>query len=128
MKRLKSATSIAVAIVGLLALGTATAAKLITGADIKDHSITGKDIKKASIPLSALKGVPTAGTAGPQGPKGDPGVVGARGPTGPVALNWVGTLSGPIAVSIDPSSALEFVGYPAEVAVASGYRGLAEAT
>ena len=29
----------------------ATAAKLITGKDIKDHSITGKDIKKGSSPL-----------------------------------------------------------------------------
>ena len=43
------------------------AAKLITGKDIKDHSITGKDIKKASIPLSALR--TAAGPPGRAGPK-----------------------------------------------------------
>lgn len=131
MGRLTSTATIAVVVLGLLALGTATATKLITGKDIRDHSITGRDIKRGSIPLSSLRAVPTPGAVGPQGPKGNPGVVGAIGPAGPPglsALDRVGTLSGPIPASIAPSSSLEFVGNPAEVDLASAYRGVLEAT
>jgi hypothetical protein len=132
-RRAKSPLLLAVAIVALLSLGTAGAAKLITGRDIADHSITGRDIRKGSLPLSALKATPR-GPIGPPGSKGDPGsrgnpgVVGAEGPAGPAPIATVGTLTGPIAATIAPSTSFQFIGSPAEVFVASGYRGVAEAT
>ncbi|EHN11651.1 hypothetical protein PAI11_14560 [Patulibacter medicamentivorans] len=81
----------------VLALGgTATAAKLITGGDIKNNSITGKDVKSRSLALSdlstsarkALRGQtgpagPAGPAGGPVGPKGDTGAAGPAGPAGP---------------------------------------------
>jgi hypothetical protein len=58
--------------------GTATAAKLITGKDIKNGSITIKDLspqlraKLATSPQAGAKGDP--GERGDTGPKGDPGL------------------------------------------------------
>jgi hypothetical protein len=106
----------------------AGAAKLITGKDIKNHSITGKDIRKGSLPLSVLKGTPPAGK---QGPKGETGIVGAKGSTGPTgssAITEVFSMGGPIAASIPSSPTPAFVGEPAEVTVFSGDQGLIEGT
>lgn len=61
----------------IVAAGTATAATLITGAQIKDGSITGKDIKDKSITAADVKGV-----AGPKGATGAPGPAGPAGPAG----------------------------------------------
>jgi hypothetical protein len=77
--------------VSLLALavasaGTATAATLLTGANIKDGSITGKDIKNKSITAADVKGIVGAkgatGLAGAVGPAGAAGVSGAAGVPG----------------------------------------------
>jgi hypothetical protein len=132
-RRVKSPLLLAVAIVAMLSLGTAGAAKLITGKEIADHSITGRDVKKGSLPLSALKATPRGpvgqqGSKGDRGAKGEPGVVGAEGPAGPAPIATVGTLTGPIPASIAPSTSFKFIGSPAEVFLASGYRGVAEAT
>ena len=126
--RLKIPT-IVIAVVALVVgvSSGAVAAKLITGKDIKNHSITGKDIKKGSLPLSVLKSKPT----GQQGPKGEAGIVGAKGSTGPggaAAITEVLALGGPIAPSIPSSPSPAFVGNPAEVTVFSGDQGLIEAT
>jgi hypothetical protein len=128
VRRLKDSTFLIVVTVVLLAAGTATAAKLITGKDIKNHSITGKDIKKGSLPLSVLQGKPPTGQ---QGPKGETGIVGAKGSTGPAgasAITEVFSMGGPIAASIPSGSTLKFVGEPAEVTVFSGDQGLIEGT
>jgi hypothetical protein len=127
-QRIKSPLVLGALIVMLLSVGVAGAAKLITGKDIKDHSITGKDIKKGSLPLSVLKGKPPTGQ---QGPKGETGVVGAKGSTGPAgasAITEVFSMGGPIAASIASGSTLKFVGEPAEVTVFSGDQGLIEGT
>ncbi len=128
VRRLKDSTFLIVVTVALLAAGTATAAKLITGKDIKNHSITGQDIKKGSLPLSVLKGkLPT----GQQGPKGEAGIVGAKGSTGPAglsAITEVFSMGGPIAASVPSGSSLAFLGEPAEVTVFTGDQGLIEAT
>ncbi len=60
-------------ILGLLiaTAGTATAAKLITGRQIKDGTISSKDLSKAVRAQLRKAGVP--GPAGSQGPKGDQG-------------------------------------------------------
>jgi len=127
-QRIKSPLVLAALIVMVLSVGVAGAAKLITGKDIKNHSITGKDIKKGSLPLSVLKGRPPTGQ---QGPKGETGIVGAKGSTGPggaAAITEVLALGGPIAPSIPSSPSPAFVGNPAEVTVFSGDQGLIEAT
>lgn len=54
--------------------GTAGAARLITGKQIRDGSITQKDLSKAL--RKALKAKAIAGPPGPAGPKGDPGASG----------------------------------------------------
>jgi hypothetical protein len=100
-------TIVACAVTALaVGAGTATAAQLITGkqikdgsvtgADIRNGSLTGKEIESGSIQLSDLSqqvraelakaGTPGAtgkdGAAGATGPKGDTGDAGATGPKG----------------------------------------------
>jgi Collagen triple helix repeat (20 copies) len=71
--------------------GTATAALVMTGKQIKDGTITGKDLRNRTLgtnklsknAVSSLKGQRgPAGPAGPQGPKGEAGVQGVQGPKG----------------------------------------------
>lgn len=91
-----SAGFVVLIVVGLIvaAAGTATAARMITGADIKDGTITSADIKNATIKGEDIK-TGTIGemsladsvksklnTGGPQGPKGETGQQGATGSPG----------------------------------------------
>ena len=76
--------------------GSATAARLITGKDIRDGSITARDIRQAGISLNRLsKGTQrllrttsansfsgNSQSAGPKGDKGDTGPAGPQGPKG----------------------------------------------
>jgi len=73
--------------------GTATAAKLVGGKQVKDSSLTGADLKDRSVGVSDLAravrgrtgapGAPgPAGPAGPAGPTGPAGDTGAPGPDG----------------------------------------------
>ena len=62
--------------------GTAGAAKLLSGKDIKDNSITGADVKDRSLTAADFRGS-VVGPAGPAGPKGDPGQPGTPGTPGP---------------------------------------------
>lgn len=80
MRHIRNTTAVLLAFVLGIALGgagTATAARLITGKDIKNGSITAKDLSKG---LRARLGAP--GPTGAQGPKGDPGAKGDQGPAG----------------------------------------------
>ena len=84
--------------------GTATAAKLITGKQIKDGSISSRDLSKAVRAQLAKAGVSgPKGDAGPPGAKGDPGVKGDPGPAAaPAAAEaWheIGGLSEPAFVN-----------------------------
>ena len=65
---------------------------LVTGADVKDHSLTGVDIKKGSLGLKTLSPAARAklkgatgptGATGPQGAHGSQGPIGQQGPAGP---------------------------------------------
>jgi hypothetical protein len=58
--------------------GTAGAAKLLSGKDIKDNSITGVDVKDRSLTAADFRDSIT----GPAGPQGVPGLPGAPGPAG----------------------------------------------
>jgi hypothetical protein len=64
--------------------GTATAAKLLTGKNVKDGSLAVKDLSaKARKALKGAKGARgPAGPAGPAGPQGAQGAQGAAGATG----------------------------------------------
>lgn len=83
----------ALAIVGAMALfsaGSAYAATLITGKDVKDGSLTGKDIKDGSVGLADLGS--SARLPGPAGPQGEQGPSGQQGPQGPAGTAPVGAI------------------------------------
>jgi hypothetical protein len=69
------ATVVLAVLVFALSVGGATAASLITGRQIKDHSIGYVDLKKKAQAL-------LRGHRGAQGPQGLPGPVGPPGPAG----------------------------------------------
>jgi hypothetical protein len=83
MRRIRNMTVVLLAFALGIAVGgagTATAARLITGKEIKNGSITAKDLSKG---LRARLGAPgTPGPAGERGPTGDPGPKGDQGPAG----------------------------------------------
>lgn len=78
------------AVVGVLVLalsGTAGAARLITGDQIKDGSITGADIKGGSVGASDINASARDALRGPRGATGSPGAAGAQGPVGPIGAS-----------------------------------------
>lgn len=67
----------------LVGAGTATAAKLITGKDIKNGTIQARDLAPSvKAKLNAAGQAGKNGTPGPMGPKGDTGPAGPQGPEG----------------------------------------------
>lgn len=84
------------AVVALLVgiAGTATAAKLITGAQIQDGSVTGKDVKNGSLTKRDLTGS-LRGETGPPGPEGPAGPAGPAGSVGPQGRPGVSGLTYP---------------------------------
>ena len=72
----------AVAVLVIALGGTATAAKFITGAQIKDGTITGRDIKAGSIDASDLRSDAANALRGRDGVRGETGTTGPRGDTG----------------------------------------------
>jgi hypothetical protein len=83
MKGLKHpATVIALLALFVALTGTAYASGLISGRQIKNHSIPAKKLTKSAVrSLHGQRG--PAGTPGATGPKGDPGPKGDTGPQGP---------------------------------------------
>jgi hypothetical protein len=66
------------------ATGSATAAKLVSGKDIRDGTITSKDLSKSLRAQLKLAGKPgPAGTPGTPGAAGSQGSAGPAGPAGP---------------------------------------------
>ena len=76
-------SGVAVAAVALCvgAGGTAVAAKMITGKDVRNSSLTGIDIRNKSLTKKDFRGS-IRGARGPQGLAGAPGAAGATGPSG----------------------------------------------
>jgi Collagen triple helix repeat (20 copies) len=95
----------------LVGAGGATAAQLITGAQIKNSSVTGRDVKNESLTKKDFRGrvrgprgfLGPQGAQGPQGPagpagaQGAQGAVGPQGPPGPSRATNVAVRSGPMA-------------------------------
>ena len=87
----------ALAFVMLLALvgaGTATAAKMITGADVANGTLTGADIMNGTVKKKDLSDGAKAslqGAAGPAGAIGPAGPAGPEGPAGPAGKDGVRT-------------------------------------
>ena len=75
--------------------GTAGAAKLLTGKDIKDNSITSADVRDRSLTPADFNGS-VVGPAGPQGAPGTPGVPGPKGDTGAIGPVGPAGPAGPI--------------------------------
>ncbi len=73
---------VAIAAVVLTSVGSATAAHLITGEQIKDGSIASRDIKNGSLTNADFKSGLRTGPRGPEGPAGAAGPQGARGDDG----------------------------------------------
>jgi hypothetical protein len=80
--RLRPTPAMVVAVIAvvLASVGSATAARLITSAQIKNNSVTSKDIKNRSLLRRDFK--PGQLLRGPQGPRGAQGLQGAQGPQG----------------------------------------------
>lgn len=66
--------------VAVVSAGGATAATMITGADVRNGSLTGVDIKPRSVGPAVFSG---AAESSLRGPKGRPGKQGETGPRGP---------------------------------------------
>jgi hypothetical protein len=80
--RPSAGTMMIVALIFALSVGGATASTLITGRQIKDHSIGLVDLKKKTVTL-------LHGRRGPQGPQGLPGAQGPVGPPGPAGQSTI---------------------------------------
>jgi hypothetical protein len=87
----------------------ARASKLITGADVKDHSLTDKDLSAAT--LRKLRGAQgdagpagAPGAAGPAGTQGAAGPAGAQGSAGPAGAAGGAGERGPTGPSGSPDS------------------------
>ena len=83
--RPSAALIVAVVALVLACAGSATAARLITGRQIKDSSITTKDVKNGSL-LKRDFGAAQL-PRGPQGTRGAEGPAGPRGPAGGAGRN-----------------------------------------
>ena len=93
--QLTSAHLVAVAAVVLAMAGSATAASLITGAQIQDNTVTGRDIKDESLTLVDVKPSAAKALKGKRGPAGKQGAKGAKGDTGPRGADGPQGVAGP---------------------------------
>jgi hypothetical protein len=84
--RITSAHLVAIAALVVAMAGSATAAAMITGADIKNATITSKDVKDRSLKAKDLKKSELKKLRGKQGPAGATGPVGPQGPAGASAF------------------------------------------
>jgi hypothetical protein len=105
--RLRGAPAMVVAIVAVVmsAVGSATAAGLITSRHVKNNSLTSLDVRDRSLRAKDFSsGQLPSGAPGPRGPQGTPGPPGPRGAEGPPGrdgslrlryVSGVGTMAGP---------------------------------
>lgn len=88
--RISSSFVVAVLALVVACAGSATAAAMITGKQIKNNTVTHRDVKNGTLRSTDLARSTVAslkGPAGPIGPTGPQGPVGATGPAGPAGLS-----------------------------------------
>ena len=100
-KGLRPSPSMMVAFVALFVAGagTATAAKMITGKQIKNSSITSTDVKNGSLLRKDFKSAQL-----PRGPQGLPGTSGRAGRDGFGQITYASGIETGIASGAEPSS------------------------
>jgi hypothetical protein len=131
LKRLHSRLSFAnvISVVALFVAlgGSATAAILVTGKNVKNGSLTGLDVKDNSISSPDVKNggllakdfkagqLPkaTPGAQGAQGPQGTQGPSGAEGAAGPSDIYVAGAVGGDIPLNPGPEAILASITVPA---------------
>jgi hypothetical protein len=135
--RHRPVVAVLVAVIALLLTlgGTAVAAKLITGNDVKDGSLTGKDVKNGSLNGKDVKDKSLTrkdfkgsvqGPAGPAGAQGQTGSAGAQGQagsagaTGPAGLVALQYIEGPTVTLLAGTGVGANVLCPAGTSVVSG--------
>ena len=112
--------SIIIACIALFAAtaGTATAARLISGKQIRNNSITGTDVKNKSLSPSDFRGS-VAGERGPAGPAGAAGAPGAPGLAGVHQVDGPSTSYPPGAYGGSARAQCP----PGEVVIGTGFNG-----
>jgi hypothetical protein len=108
MRKLVWVLVVLTAALGLTAIASGSSRIVVTGANIKDHSVTTRDLVDHTIRAHDLAPALVqylqghAGPQGVQGLKGDTGPQGARGPTGLTGATGSPGLSGYQVVAGDP--------------------------
>jgi hypothetical protein len=106
----------------LVGAGGATAAQVITGAQIRNNSVTGKDVRNNSLTGRDVRNKSLTrrdfrgSVRGPRGPQGPQGVQGVQGPVGPSGATNVTVRSGPV----EPTGTSIAACNPGERAVGGG--------
>lgn len=123
----KTPVILAVAAIASAGAGSATAASLITGKQIKNGTVTGADIKNHSLTSRDFRGS-VRGPAGPMGAAGATGATGPAGARGPTAIASSSLIRPEkvegTAVTVAPGATADFVALcPAvrPVALSGGY-------
>ena len=86
-------TWISLVAVVLASAGTAVAASMITGANVRNSTLTGVDVRNRSLTKKDFRGS-VRGPRGPRGPQGPQGLTGPAGPAGPATGAAGGALTG----------------------------------
>jgi hypothetical protein len=92
---------------------------LVTGANVKDHTLTGADVRRGSLGLATLSPAARARLAGPAGPagaqgaRGEPGAQGTAGAQGPAGVG----------VTTSTTSGTDVTGYVDLTPLATGALG-----
>lgn len=106
--------------------GTATAAKLITGSDIRNSSITTRDVKNRTLLRRDFR--PGQLPAGPRGAVGPAGRPGPAGPAGIAGLSYAGDSAPLTAAGTDNDEAYVVAVCPADRYPVGGDAYAVEAT
>ena len=101
--------------------GTATAASMVTSAQIKDGTITAKDIKRGSIGTAQLSSSAKDGTQGVSGPMGPIGPAGPMGPAGPSTAGKIVIINASKAVPAGKVDSVTAVCPPGHRIVSGGF-------
>jgi hypothetical protein len=117
-------------------VGSVEAARLVTGATVKDNSLTSRDIRNGSLTLKDFKGTSIRGAPGPPGPQGAPGPQGSQGVPGAQGIPGVQGPKGTTdifyvdggVVSVNPGEFATASAYCPSGSVATGGGGFGGAT